>query len=309
MSAPALDLIALDRAMRDSVANGHRAMPDNVLAITALLDHGDFDIAQLQRLFERDPGLTAQVLRVANSAAISGGRPVASVREALVRLGTGAVQDIVFGVAMLDVFQDFTGAGRMIIEYSTESALVLRLMERFGFHDVPHLFLAGLLQDIGKLLLLDHGAYESWEARQVALDNATAHRKEQKELGFDHAAVSAVAVLSWRIPDPVAQVVTWHHQRARAMTHGGLVAKTVSMLHASKKLLRALDQCDERLDREMADWLASDASFQYCGLDAYHIIDLADLILDQEQNDSTAARRARDRTRKRGYRAPRLGLW
>lgn len=303
------DLSALDRAVLQSVNTGHRPLSENVLEITRMLDRNDFDVYRLQRLFESDPALTAQVLRVANSPVMANGRSVTSVREALVRLGSSAVQDIVYAVAMLEAFRDVDGVGRRIIEYGTECALVLRLMERFGFHEVPHLFLAGLMQDMGKLILLDKGGYATWSPEKIANDTATAARLEQEELGFDHATVGAVAVLSWRIPDPVAQVVTWHHQRPRALQEGGLVAQTVSMLHASKKLLRALDQCEDRLDRELADWLASDAAFQYCKLDARNIIDLADLILETEEHHSGAGRRAKDRSRSRGYRSPRLRLW
>ena len=303
------DLNRLDEAVRTSVLTGHRPLNDTVLQITSMLSRDDFDVYRLQGLFESDPMLTAQVLRVANSPVMSTGRPVGSVREALVRLGSSAVQDIVYGVAMLEAFKDVRGAGRMIIEYSTECALVLRLMERFGFHEVPHLFLVGLMQDIGKLMLLDKGGYESWTEDMVVMDTASAARREQNELGFDHAIVGAVAVLAWRIPSPVAQVVTWHHQRSRALSEGGILARTVSMLHASKKLLRALDQCTDRLDLEMAEWLAADATFQYCELDTLNIIDLADLILDTEEHQSQAAAKAIHRTRTREYRAPRLRLW
>ena len=241
----------------------------------------------------------------------SQGRPVQSVGDALVRLGSSAVQDVVYGVAMLEAFRDVDGVGRRIIEYSTECALVLRLMERFGYHDVPHLFLAGLMQDVGKLMLLDNGGYTAWTPEQIARDTGTASRQEQRELGFDHATVGAVAVLSWNIPDPVAQVVTWHHQRSRAMQEGGVVARTVCMLHSAKKLLHAMDQCEEdRIDRDMADWLATDAAFQYCAMGSQDIIDLADLILEQESpTRSEAARLAKNRSRQRGYRVPRLGFF
>ena len=305
------DMDHLDRAVRAATQSGHRPLSDTVQGITSMLEDPEFDMHQLERLFEADPALTAQVLRVANSAVFSQGRPVQSVGDALVRLGSSAVQDVVYGVAMLEAFRDVEGVGRRIIEYSTECALVLRLMERFGYHDVPHLFLAGLMQDIGKLMLLDNGGYTSWTPEQIARDTGTASRQEQRELGFDHATVGAVAVLSWNIPDPVAQVVTWHHQRARAMQEGGVVAKTVCMLHSAKKLLHAMDQCEnDRIDRDMADWLATDAAFQFCSLGAQEIIDLADLILEQESpTRSEAARLARTRTRERGYRVPRLGFW
>jgi len=305
------DMEHLDRAVRAATETGHRPLSESVQRITTLLEDPEFDMHQLERLFEADPALTGQVLRVANSAVFSQGRPVQSVGDALVRLGSSAVQDVVYGVAMLEAFRDVDGVGRRIIEYSTECALVLRLMERFGYHDVPHLFLAGLMQDVGKLMLLDNGGYTAWTPEQIARDTGTASRQEQRELGFDHATVGAVAVLSWNIPDPVAQVVTWHHQRSRAMQEGGVVARTVCMLHSAKKLLHAMDQCEaSRIDRDMADWLATDAAFQYCAMGPQDIIDLADLILEQESpTRSEAARLAKSRARHRGYRVPRLGFF
>ena len=106
------DLNRLDEAVRTSVLTGHRPLNDTVLQITSMLSRDDFDVYRLQGLFESDPMLTAQVLRVANSPVMSTGRPVGSVREALVRLGSSAVQDIVYGVAMLEAFKDVRGAGR-----------------------------------------------------------------------------------------------------------------------------------------------------------------------------------------------------
>jgi hypothetical protein len=167
------------------------------------------------------------------------------------------------------------------------------------------------MQDVGKLLLLDNGGYGAWSPAKITRDTSAAFVAEREELGFDHATVGAVAILSWNIPSPVAQVVMMHHQLPQALKQGGDVARMVCMLHASKKLLGAMDQCDGRIDRNMADWLASETVFQYCHLGALDLINLSDLIVEQEPpgRPNMVAKARRDRVRGRGYRVPRVRMF
>ena len=65
------DMDHLDRAVRAATQSGHRPLSDTVQGITSMLEDPEFDMHQLERLFEADPALTAQALRVAHPAVVA----------------------------------------------------------------------------------------------------------------------------------------------------------------------------------------------------------------------------------------------
>ena len=174
----------------------------------------DFDLNEVCKLIELDPALASRILRVANSAAYRGAGPCASVAQAVVRIGATNISGLAMAMSAMALFHDLGGIGRKIRDHSAGTAVVAREMAvSLGCAPLSSkVFLAGLLHDIGKLLIIQSGdrGYAELVAREMV--PSSVHLKELSMLGFDHGRLGAHVLKSWNIPAPIPQLIAWHHQ-------------------------------------------------------------------------------------------------
>ncbi|WP_300158510.1 HDOD domain-containing protein [Solidesulfovibrio sp.] len=190
-------------------------MPMPVQKVLAYIGNPEADLRQLARIIEYDPGLTVNVLRMANSSFFGGGGKVTSVREALMRLGLNRVYQLVIasGVAPMTRYE-IKGYGLRpgeLLEHSVAVATASETLAReLGLVAPPHTFTAGLLVNIGKTAL---GSFLEVDAgpiltlaheRQIPFEKA-----EQEILGIDHAELGAILLERWSIPTPIVNVVRY----------------------------------------------------------------------------------------------------
>jgi HD-like signal output (HDOD) protein len=229
--------------------------------VERLLDHvscPDFNVDEVRRLVESDPALASRILRVANSAAYRAQGPCASVGQAIVRIGATNVSGLALAMSAMTLFKDIGGVGRHIRDHSAGTAAIARelavCLDQSALSS--KVFLAGLLHDLGKLLLIQTGdaAYAALVAQE--LSPCSLHLREQALWGFDHATLGAHVLLSWKIPAPIPQLIACHHQ-----SKGGL--------GGASSLARALDLL--RL-ADVVDWLLG----QGCAADSPRVMRLAD---------------------------------
>lgn len=190
-------------------------MPMPVQKVLAYIGNPEADLRQLARIIEYDPGLTVNVLRMANSAFFGGDGKVTSVREALMRLGLNRVYQLVIasGVAPMTRFE-IKGYGLRpgeLLEHSvavaTASETLARELDRAA---PPHTFTSGLLVNIGKTVL---GSYLEVDAGPIL---ELAHQRhipfeqaEEEVLGINHAELGAILLERWSIPIPIVNVVRY----------------------------------------------------------------------------------------------------
>jgi HD-like signal output (HDOD) protein len=233
---------ASDEAAANSLAarlaelEGLRPFPVVVQRVMDYVRRPDFEVRQLQLMIEEDPALSAKVLRVANSAAFAGTQPVASIRDAAVRLGARAISDVTASIAAMALFKDLKGAGRAVRDHMVSTAMVARVLSSRKESASPAAYITGLLHDVGKLLLMqtEDPAYEALLAEIGNPDEA--HLRERELLGFDHAVLAGHTLERWGLPDPIPRIVAWHHQPARAYEAGGEVGLTVALLRVADQL-------------------------------------------------------------------------
>jgi hypothetical protein len=183
----------------------------------ALLEDPDFDMERLVLLTQRDPALSASVLRVANSAASASREKVDSLRDAIVRLGAQTVAGIAAALSTRGVFDTGMKASRGLLRdlwgqlwlHSVSSAFAagsLSIELRKG--NLEHCFLAGMLHEIGKTFALRDvsGAWrEMAEAGEPSLGVVAA------ALETVHVEFGAAAARAWKLPDFLIEVCEKHH--------------------------------------------------------------------------------------------------
>ncbi len=190
-------------------------MPMPVQKVLAYIGNPEADLRQLARIIEYDPGLTVNVLRMANSSFFGAGGKVTSVREALMRLGLNRVYQLVIasGVAPMTRYE-IKGYGLRpgeLLEHSVAVATASEtLAKELGRVAPPHTFTAGLLVNIGKTVM---GSFLEVDAGPIL---ALAHERhisfeqaEEEILGINHAELGAILLERWSIPIPIVNVVRY----------------------------------------------------------------------------------------------------
>jgi putative nucleotidyltransferase with HDIG domain len=195
------------------------------------LSHTDYNLATVRRLMESDPALTVKVLRTANSMMAAGTANCASVHHAILCMGTIRVRDAVVAVATLEGLSKVPGHGRRLRNHSAAVGAIARAMaQTLRLPHTGQAFLAGLLHDAGKLLLLQSGASDHITVEDK---DTPVHLLEREALGFDHADLGAHILALWGMPDPVPEVVGRHHLDASCLEDAGRSADCVAVLQLS----------------------------------------------------------------------------
>jgi putative nucleotidyltransferase with HDIG domain len=198
----------------------------------------------VERVIKPDVALTANLLRVANSAFFGCPSTVSSVRQAVFLMGSKQVYEAavaaMFSKALPDVLPGYgMDAGRLWQHSAAVAILGRHLAEELGFKAPDLIFTAGLLHDVGKLAISAFLAEAIDEVRdRVGRGKRTLVAAEKEVLGVDHAEVGALLARRWRLPDPIVEVVRWHHAPSGAEGKGD--QQLVDLVQAANCLAHSL---------------------------------------------------------------------
>lgn len=192
------------------------AMPEVVADALHLLEDPTVDSAEISAVIERDPALAARVLRMSNSPYYGMKRQVGSIKLAIVVLGMREVKNILMGMAALETVRGDGALSPLGYSIWQHSLVVAGLCKKLGAELRLGLqgedFVAGLLHDIGKLMLLNR---KGRSYRDLYLKAQTEQRPlfelEQDAYGFTHADVAGSLVLRWQLPQAIADALWYHH--------------------------------------------------------------------------------------------------
>jgi HD-like signal output (HDOD) protein len=174
--------------------------------------------AAIGGIIEKDLGLSAKVLKIANSVFYSGryGR-VGDVKQAVARLGIEEVGRICTTVSTMSMFKGTSGLINLK-EFWKHSVGVAIVMRHFaGRQDarasnLHNAYVAGLFHDIG-ILVLDNYFTEIYKrVREAGRDKQLSlYTLERELLGIDHGEIGSMLISRWRLPEEISHSVAWHH--------------------------------------------------------------------------------------------------
>lgn len=218
------------------------ALPAVALELLDVLKDPDADAKTVARVIEHDPALTANVLKLANAAAMGTQQRIYSIKDALVRIGLRKTAEVVLDVAVAPYAGKPIGgydlpAGAMW-QHSAATAIATDVLAETLDIDSPiEAFTAGLLHDIGKLALGQFVDIHIEPIRQLAFEQGLSFEQAEREvLGIDHAEVGAVLLEAWGIEGPLRETVRWHHQPECADLAW---RPTVDRVHAAVQIVTA----------------------------------------------------------------------
>lgn len=180
--------------------------------------NGNFD--DIVSMIELDQTLTAKLLQICNSAFFSPPRPVTDVREAVSQAGYEAVYllaAMISGSACF-VAPEVPGVNsKLLWKHSVAAAYAAKFVAESALMESEMLFTAGLLHDIGRVVLTRaHGKSYGLLIIRATLANTSASESEIAAYGCTHAEIGALLLERWKLPAALAAGVRFHHEPAAA---------------------------------------------------------------------------------------------
>jgi HD-like signal output (HDOD) protein len=197
--------------------------PSPVVAhLTALLWREDVALSEIEQLVSRDPVIAARLLSAANAAAYAGYGPVASLRGALLRLGSDRVRRLALVISVCNSMPGLKTPSPRFWLHSLAVAQVADGVARAAAAGVEPetALLAGLVHDLGILVLASHYPTQARAAAERTLAEERSLVDVEHELfGIHHAEIGAALTRHWSLPEAVTHAVRFHHAPAGAGEH------------------------------------------------------------------------------------------
>jgi putative nucleotidyltransferase with HDIG domain len=217
-------------AIDEYINKAHHLVPaPHILPqLMPFLSNPNSDNTKIVDLISYDTPLTANVLRVCNSAYYSRGTATDNLLQAVTRLGSSEVYKIVVAVtsaATLSSSQKGYGVeGTELWTHSVATAVSAQLIAKDLGDDENVAFTAGLLHDVGKIILA--AAMESIYDKFVeeTYNGSSLVEIESKLLGCHHAEVGGCLLERWKLPQHLVAAVRYHHAPVAAKPHERLTA-------------------------------------------------------------------------------------
>lgn len=195
--------------------------PETYLRLTELLQEADSSLEEVARVVESDPGLTAKLLQVVNSAAFSYGSQLTTVQEAVQMAGVEIVRSLLL-VLQARNFAEKRIKNKQLVsafwKHSLETGARCRALSRAEHLDLQEqatCFTAGLLHDIGKLVLAASEEKEYGDmVAASARERIPLFKKELEVYEATHADIGAYLLGLWGLPDAIVHAVERHHSLA-----------------------------------------------------------------------------------------------
>ena len=186
---------------------------------------------RLARIIERDIALSTKLLQIINSAFFGLPRQVHGVRRAVVTLGTGILRALAMSVHLVSEFRAAESAGLSLVDLQARAIVVGRLAQRLCHGELAErAFTAGLLHDVGKLILATHLG-EQWRVAttEARLTGADPLEIERRVFGVCHAEVGGYLLGLWGLPVSIVEAVAHHHAPQRVAREGFRVVDAVHL--------------------------------------------------------------------------------
>jgi putative nucleotidyltransferase with HDIG domain len=192
-------------------------LPGTAVKLMMVLNDPRSTVEQIVEVIRYDQAVTAEVLRLCNSPFFGQSRGITSLNEAMLCLGTVKVLQLVMSVhtnSLLAREQSGYGLSPGVLwRHSVAVALGCSVLaQKIRLPNVNLLFTAGLLHDIGKVVLNEYVADEFTEiVRLVREERLSFVEAEQRILGYSHQEIGARIGEMSKLPEPIVQCIRYHH--------------------------------------------------------------------------------------------------
>jgi HD-like signal output (HDOD) protein len=210
--------------------------------------------AAIADIIAEDAGLAARLLRLVNSPFYGFGARVDTVSRAVVLVGTRQISELALATSVLRMFEGIPARYvdmKALWLHGVATGVAARVIGmRRGDNNVERLFVAGVLHDVGRLLIYRAVPDLAGEIMRDERGDELLTEIEQERLGFDHADVGGALLHAWNLPERLEDAVAFHHRPSAdrrspiesATIHlADIVAHTVGAGTSGERLVPPLD--------------------------------------------------------------------
>lgn len=234
------DVLPLDRAHCIAQVRALPSLPAVVVQLMALLQQQDVNLDPIAETLSLDQALVAKVLQLANSPFYGMSGRITSIRDGINILGLRPLGTLVLAAVLTVQFDRLHGKALHLDEFWSHSiacAVAARALAEENGLDGASAFTAGLLHDVGLLVLDSLYPLEMAQALQWAAEHDAPHlQAERALLGVSHAEVGAWLADHWHFPPEVVEAIAHHHHPPES-EHTALT----DLVHGANALVHALD--------------------------------------------------------------------
>lgn len=205
----------VDEVLQD--VNRLPAISSVVSKVLEKLQNPSVNIADLANEISKDPAITASVIKMSNSAYYRAAKPIRTVQEALMTLGTKVVKEIVLVTAAKGILaKDLSSYQLEAAQLWTSSLLVAELSSKIVQHkkltvDKDLAFTSGLMCNVGKIVLSQFFSPIMMQLKADLKENPQPFPDlEQKYFGYNHMQVSEILLKKWNFPAELVDVVAFY---------------------------------------------------------------------------------------------------
>jgi len=209
-------------------------VPGVLKRLSAIIEKPRITIVEISAFISNDPALTTKVLKMVNSAIYGFPGRIASVSHATMLLGLNVIKGLLLGVSVFELMQKTMNG---LYEHSLACAIASRVIaQKKNLKEPEEVSVAGLLHDIGKVILVLEFAQEYEAAMKDALERKIAIVEAEKtQFSATHADAGGWLAEKWRFPRNLIEVIEFHHRPALAKN----APLEAAIVHVADMLVRA----------------------------------------------------------------------
>lgn len=221
-----MEAVAIDNKVIQVISNINNLPTPPIVfqQIQKALSDDNASAAQVAAILREDPAISAKVLKLTNSAFYGLPREIETVKQAVVIIGMEAVRNLVLSASVLDMFhadsfdrQYQDHFWRHSLAVASASRLVAGKSDTNEPIDIDSSFSAGLLHDIGKIIIacyLPDEFKQLVERRQT--DTTTSdYDLEEMVFGYNHAQIGGFLGTQWKLPTKLQHAIVFHHEPSK----------------------------------------------------------------------------------------------
>ncbi len=186
-------------------------VPETLRKLSNIIENPQVSLNDISGFVQSDPAITFRVLKMVNSAVYGFPGRIASVSHAIMLLGLNVVKGLLLGISVFELMHKAMGG---LYEHSMGCAAAAKIIaHKKGLREPEEVYVAGLLHDIGKVVM----ALEFPEAYESALACAVQEdiqigEAEKRFFADNHPVLGGVLSEKWRFPKKLTEAILYHHR-------------------------------------------------------------------------------------------------
>jgi len=252
-----------------SILKAFPSMPGAAMKLLALIDDPDINVSQIENILRQDAGLTANLLKLANSAYFGIPSKVGSVRQAVLLLGLKRLIQMVIASCVSGILDKPVAGydlppGELWCHSIAVTVAAEGLAKELKVEAAEEIFTAALLHDVGKLVLGDFVEDDFKKIEAAITSGISFETAENLVLGTNHAEIGARILNQWSLPPGIVDAVRWHHDPESAEK----VDLMLDIVHVANVLCLMIGV---GAGRDGLQHQPSTAVIERLGLESYHL--------------------------------------